>query len=193
VNHYLFPLKRVRTMRYRGTEEGARITVDSHVRDKRVEVNGVLTTAVDVEERRNGRLVERTTDYYAQDLAGNVWYLGERVDNIRRGKVVDHEGQWLAGRDGARRGLLLPVAPRVGTSMRQTRAPGVSEDRAKIVKLRARVVTSAGTFTGCTKTREHDLRGGEPPGSKYYCPKVGLVRERSREGMVDLVRFRRAR
>jgi len=29
-----------------------------------------------------------------------VYYLGEEVDIYEGGKIVDHEGQWLAGRAG---------------------------------------------------------------------------------------------
>jgi hypothetical protein len=133
--------------------------------------------------------VERSTDYYAQDRAGNVWYLGERVDNIENGKVTDHDGQWIAGRKGARRGLFMPAVPKVGQSFRQTRAPGVSRDRSTVVAVDAEVTTRAGRFTGCLKTRDRDLRGSERPERKFYCPDVGLVREQPSDGIVDLVRF----
>ena len=189
VNHPLFPLKRVRKMVYKGTEDGVRVKVESRVRDRRVRVAGVLTTAVDVKEREDGKLVERSTDFYAQDRAGNVWYLGERVDDIENGKVVGHEGQWIAGRKGAKRGLFMPAAPKVGQSFRQSRAPGVSRDRSTVVAVDAEVTTPAGRFTGCLKTRDRDLRGSERPERKFYCPDVGLVRERPRGGIVDLVRF----
>jgi hypothetical protein len=189
VDHPLFPLRKVRTMRYEGREGDVRIRVNSRVRGKRVRVAGVRATAVDVKERENGKLVERSTDYYAQDRAGNVWYLGERVDNIENGKVTDHDGQWIAGRKGARRGLFMPAVPKVGQSFRQTRAPGVSRDRSTVVAVDAEVTTRAGRFTGCLKTRDRDLRGSERPERKFYCPDVGLVREQPSDGIVDLVRF----
>jgi hypothetical protein len=189
VDHPLFPLRKVRTMRYEGREGDVRIRVNSRVRGKRVRVAGVRATAVDVKERENGKLVERSTDYYAQDRAGNVWYLGERVDNIENGKVTDHDGQWIAGRKGARRGLFMPAVPKVGQSFRQTRAPGVSRDRSTVVAVDAEVTTRAGRFTGCLKTRDRDLRGSERPERRFYCPDVGLVREQPSDGIVDLVRF----
>ena len=110
---------------------------------------GVLATAVDVQDTENGELVERSRDYYVQDRAGNVWYLGERVDEIENGEVIGHDGQWMAGRNGARRGLFMPAAPKVGQTFRQTRAPGVSQDRSTVVALDAAVATRAGRFTGC--------------------------------------------
>jgi hypothetical protein len=190
VDHRLFPLRRVGTMIYRGREGDDSIRVESRVRSKRVRVAGVLATAVDVRERENGKLVERSTDYYAQDRAGNVWYLGERVDDIENGKVTGHDGQWIAGRKGARRGLFMPAAPKVGQSFRQTRAPGVSQDRSTVVAVDAEVTTRAGRFTGCLLTRDTDLRSSSRPERKYYCPDVGLVREQPSDGIVDLIRSR---
>jgi hypothetical protein len=189
VDHRLFPLRRLRTTLHEGTEGDHSVRVKSRVRNKRVRVAGVLATAVDIVERENGKLVERSTDYYAQDRAGNVWYLGERVDEIENGRVTGHDGQWIAGRKGARRGLFMPAAPKVGRSFRQTRAPGVSQDRSTVEAVEAEVTTRAGRFTGCLKTRDRDLRGSSRPERKYYCPDVGLVREQPSDGIVDLVTF----
>jgi hypothetical protein len=190
VDHPLFPLRQVGRMVYKGVEDGASIRIESRVRGRRVRVAGVLAAAVDVKEREGGKLVERSTDYYAQDRAGNVWYLGERVDQLENGKVTGHEGQWIAGRRGARRGLFMPAAPKVGQSFRQSRAPGVSRDRSTVVAVDASVRTRAGRFTGCLKTRDTDLlRPDSQPERKYYCPGVGLVRERPSDGIVDLVRY----
>ena len=69
---------------------------------------GVRVAIVKVREFEDGELVERTADYFAQDGRGWVWYFGERVDDIENGKVVGHEGQWLAGKNGAKPGLLCP-------------------------------------------------------------------------------------
>jgi hypothetical protein len=188
VNHPLVPLNRIRRAIYAGTEDGARIDVDMRVRSRRVRVAGVLATAVDVVDRENGRIVERSRDYYAQDADGNVWYLGERVRNIRRGRVVSREGEWLAGRDRAKRGLFMPADLEVGRTFRQTRAPGVSQDRSTIVATGVRVRTRAGMFRDCVRTRDVGRRRGAPPETKVYCPGVGLVVERQRDGTVQLVR-----
>src|SRR5690349_10969726 len=36
------------------------------------------------------QIVEGTYDWYAQDKDGNVWYLGEDVDNYENGVLLDH-------------------------------------------------------------------------------------------------------
>ena len=50
-------------------------------------------------------LIEDTYDWYAQDNAGNVWYMGEEVTNYEYdddGNVIgtDSEGAWEAGERG---------------------------------------------------------------------------------------------
>jgi hypothetical protein len=36
--------------------------------------------------------VEITHEWYAQDKAGNIWYLGEYVPNYKNGRDVGHGG-----------------------------------------------------------------------------------------------------
>ena len=64
-----------------------------------------------VEDRAfaDGELVERTLDYYAQADDGTVYYLGEHVSNIENGKVVDHHGTWLFGKDTDVPGVAMPA------------------------------------------------------------------------------------
>lgn len=183
VDHPLLPLRKVRTMLYKGEQGGAGVRIESRVRGGRVRVAGVLATAVDAKERADGELVERSTDYYAQDRSGNVWQLGRRVREIAHGEVTGHVSQWIAGRKRARRGLFLPAAPELGQSFRRTRAPGLAHGRSTVVAVDAAVNTRAGRFTGCLKTRSGVER-------RLYCPDVGLVRTRAGDGIVDLVRFR---
>jgi hypothetical protein len=167
------------------------VRVESRVRRKRVRVAGVLTTAVDVFKREDGELVERSTDFYAQDRKGNVWSLGRRVDALAKGSATGHGGEWIAGRKGAKRGLVMPAAPRPGQSFRRTRAPGVSQERSTVVALSVAVTARAGRFKGCLRMRDTDRRRrGSPSERKLYCPGVGLVREQRGDGIVELVRFR---
>ena len=68
--------------------------------------------------------MEITDDWYAQDSAGNIWYLGEYVTNYQNGKVVDHSGSFEAGVDGAQPGIAMPANPSRGcpTARSTTRA-----------------------------------------------------------------------
>ena len=190
VDHPLLPLESVRSMRYEGTVGGARVRVERRVRGRRVRVAGVLATAIDVEQRAGGKLVERSTDFYAQDRKGDVWSLGRRVDELAGGRVTGHQGQWIAGRKRARRGLVMPAFPRAGQTFRRTRAPGVSQERSTVVALSVAVTARAGRFDGCLRTRDTERRRGSVSEHRLYCPDVGLVRERLGDGVVELVGFR---
>jgi hypothetical protein len=189
VDNPLWPLAGVRSTRYRGREEGTRIRVVSRVLDRTRRVAGVEVAIVDVREYEDGELVEHTRDFYAQDRNGSVWYFGERVNDIENGRVVGHEGQWFAGRNGARPGLFMPAAPKLGQVFRQERAPGVAEDRSKVVALGRRVETPAGEFDRCIKTRDFAPLDNSTE-FKFYCRGVGLVREQARRTRLNLVSYR---
>jgi hypothetical protein len=161
----------------------------SRVLDRTRRIAGVRVAIVDVREFEDGELVEHTKDYYAQDQKGRVWYFGERVDNIENGKVVDHEGQWFAGKGRAKPGLFMPAKPKVGQVFKQERAPGVAEDRSRVVAVGLDVRTSAGRFDSCIRTKDYAPLD-KTSEFKFYCPGVGLVREKARHARVDLVRYR---
>jgi hypothetical protein len=65
----------------------------------------------------------------------------------------------------------------------------VAEDRSRVVALGLDVSTAAGKFDGCIKTRDYAPLDKKSE-FKFYCPGVGLVRERARNARVDLVRYR---
>src|ERR671918_280345 len=103
------------------------------------------------------------------------------VDDIENGKVVGHEGQWFAGKNGAKPGLFMPAKPKVGKVFEQERAPGVAEDRSKVVAVGLEVATAAGQFDECIKTRDFAPLD-KTTEFKFYCAGVGLVREKPADG-----------
>jgi len=192
VNNPLFPVSTLRFTRMRGHERGEsgrRITITARTRRLSTStVAGFPVTVVRDEEFENGRLTERTLDYYGQDSSGNVWYFGERIDEFENGRLSGHEGQWLAGRRGAQPGLFMPAHPRVRQTFQQERAPRVAEDRSTVVALGIRVHTPARTFGGCIKVRDFSPIDRTTE-FKFYCPGVGIAREVEAGGHFDVVRF----
>jgi hypothetical protein len=193
VDNPLFPLSKLRFTRSRGierTDSGRRIRlrVEIRVLSRKMRVAGVPVTVVEDNDFEDGRLVEHTFDYFAQDRDGNVWYFGERIDEYERGRLVGHEGQWLAGEHGAKPGLFMPAAPKVGAAFAQERAPGVAEDRTTVLAVGLRVRTPARVFRGCIKVRDFSPldRTNE---FKYYCPGVGIARELESGARIDIVTF----
>lgn len=141
-------------------------------------VGGAEVAVVVDTDYEDGELVERTHDYYAQAGTGDVYYMGEDVDDIENGEVVGHHGAWQAGVGGARAGVFMPAAPAAGDEFEQERAPGVAEDRSTVVRTGLAVRVPAGTFDDCIKTKDVDPLGGGAVEFKFYCVGVGLVREK---------------
>jgi hypothetical protein len=90
VSNPYFPLPRGRTWVYRGVKDGVTQVDRVHVTGRTMVIEGITATAVTDVSTHRGRVLERTTDWYAQDKRGNVWYLGERT--------AEHGGDPL-GRD----------------------------------------------------------------------------------------------
>jgi hypothetical protein len=194
VDHPLFSLVSVRSQTFEGSErdpktgEVTKTRMEKRVLDQTETVGGVEVTALEVKEYEDDELVERTLDYFAQHRDGSVWYFGERIDDYEDGKVKGHEGQWLAGEGNAAPGMYLPAEPAVGQTFAQEQAPGVAEDRSTILATGAEVTTPAGHFTGCIRVKDFaPLSNTEE--FKFYCPKVGIVREEEPNATSDLVRY----
>ena len=94
-----------------------------------------------------GEFVEVTDDWYAQDAAGNVWYLGEDTTEYENGKPVSTAGSFEAGVDGAEAGVIMPADPEPGMEYRQEYFAGEAEDQGSIISAiyrpTSRPVTSA--------------------------------------------------
>lgn len=143
---------------------------------------GIAATEVRDRVYADGQLVEDTRDWYAQDAAGNVWYLGEAVQNFENGQPAGTAGSWEAGVNGATAGINMRAHPEVGDSYRQEYAAGTAEDMARVRSVTERVVVPYGTFANCVKTLEWTPLEPGHRGYKYYAAGVGLVLESSARG-----------
>jgi hypothetical protein len=131
----------------------------------------------------DGRLVERTFDYFAQSDDGTVYYLGEDVDNIRRGKVVDHHGSWLYGRDTDVPGVAMPADPEVGDQYRLEDVPGITTESDRVEEEGMRARAAGRTFTGVIRIQEFTQPDGEIE-YKLYAPGVGVIVEYPPDGRI---------
>jgi hypothetical protein len=186
VDNPWFPLTPGTVLVYRGTEGGrpAREVVTVTKRTKTIE--GVRATAVDDRLYADGHLAEQTTDWYAQDRAGNVWYLGEATAELGRdGRVTSREGSWLAGRDGARPGIYMPAEPRADRSGMQEGYPGHAEDRYSIVTVHAIAATPFVHSNSALLTREWSRLEPGVLDHKLYVRGVGIVQDETVKGGSD--------
>jgi len=120
-------------------------------------------------------LLEKTSDWFAQDDEDNIWYLGEETAAYEEDEeCISYEGAWEAGDDEAEAGIVMLGSPEVGLAYQQEYYEDEAEDMAKVLRLNAYVeLESFGPFTDCLKTKEWTPL---EPGSiehKYYCPQSG--------------------
>ena len=176
IDNPFFPLEPGTTFFYEGEREGVPASDTFHVTHRTKTILGVRCVVVHDDAFEEGRLVERTSDYFAQDSRGNVWYFGEDTEELdENGNVASTEGTWRAGVDGALPGIIMEAHPRVGDSYDQEVAPGVAEDKAKVLRLDGETCVPFGCFDDLLVTKEWSpLSPGEVE-NKYYAAGIGFV------------------
>ena len=176
LDHPFWPMARGSRWVYRETDaEGAVQKVEVTVTDQSKTILGIEATVVHDIVTEDGEVVEDTIDWYAQDSAGNLWYLGEDTKEFEGGKVVTTEGSWEAGVKGAQPGIILPAAPTVGMTYRQEYYAGQAEDAAEVLSLGEHVVVPVGTFDGVLQTKDFTPLDPANVEHKFYALGVGPV------------------
>jgi hypothetical protein len=196
VSNPYFPLLKGMTWEYHGVKDGRRMVDLVRVTGRVRRIEGVPCAVVADWTWLDGRLAERTTDWYTQDRRGTVWYYGERTAELdRHGRVVSREGSWQAGRHGARAGVFMPARPRVGQAFAQEHLTGHAEDHFRVISRHSTVTVPFGRFRGRVLVT-HEWTPLEPGvlDGKWYVKGVGEVRESALKGPVEnaeLVSFHR--
>jgi hypothetical protein len=175
------------------TTVGDRQRITVTVTDQTREVAGVTATVVhDVVRAPDGTVVEDSYDWFAQDVDGNVWYLGEDTTEYDARGRADTEGSWEAGVDGAEAGLAMAAHPGVGDAYQQEHLEGVAEDRAEVLSLDEQRTVPFGELDGLLQTEETSPLEPDVVEHKYYARGVGTVLEETVAGgaeRVELVSF----
>lgn len=147
----------------------------------------VKTRVVEEREWVDDELVEVSRNFFARCKETNdIFYFGENVDIYEDGQIVSHDGAWLAGKNGALPGVIMPGRFLVGSRYYQEIAPGVALDRAENKIMGMEVDVPAGSFEDCVEiieTSPLDEPGHES--RKVYCEGIGLVID----GAAELVDF----
>jgi hypothetical protein len=172
-----------------GTRERTVTTVLDRTRRFSIDGNQVDAAIIRDDAYEDGELVERTRDYYAQADDGTVYYLGEQVSNIRRGKVVNHHGSWLYGRHTDVLGVAMPAEPKVGDQYRFEDVPGVTTESNRVEEAGLRARVNGRLLTDIIRIQEFIQPEGEIE-HKLYAPGVGLVVEYPPDGRTALVSCR---
>src|SRR5437764_9252732 len=135
VDNPYFPLPVGRTLVYRGVKDGQtqEDTVTVTGQTKTVAEGITARVVSDVAKAPDGTVLERTSDWYAQDNQGNVWYVGEDTAAFSGGGKVDTSGSWEAGVHDAEPGMIMEANPQIPDAYRQEFLAGQAEDTAWIV------------------------------------------------------------
>lgn len=194
IDNPYWPMKPGTRWVYRETDpEGGELRVVVRVTNqvKRI-ANGVLARVVRDTVTEDGTLVEDTWDWYAQDRAGNIWYLGEYTKEYENGRLVGTAGSFEAGVDGAQAGIAMPARPRAGMKYRQEYYAGEAEDRAEVFSLGEQVEVPTGHFRDVVMTRDLNPLKPKILEYKFFARGVGPVLVLGVSGGSDreeLVRF----
>lgn len=154
-----------------GNVQKVKVTVTTRTK----EIMGLSATVVHDLVIQRGEWVENTIDWYAQDVCGNVWYLGEKTAEYDNGVVVSTAGSWQAGVDGALPGVVMPADPQVGLTFRQEYYAGEAEDTATIMSLTEQAEVPFGHFSDVILTREYTPLHPDVLEYKFYAKGVGIA------------------
>src|SRR3954469_6924510 len=173
-----FPLARGSVYVSDGQKDGKQARDVMRVTRKVKTIAGIRAAVVADQLYLNGQLAERTTDWYAQDRRGTVWYLGEKTAELTAsGKVTSTEGSFLNGRDGASGGIFMPAHPRIGQSFQQESFKGQAEDHFRILDMATSVSTPAVSSQSAMLTKETTPLEPGVVDHKYYVQGIGTVKE----------------
>lgn len=126
-------------------------------------------------ETVDGELEEVSRNYVADcSPMHDVYYFGEDVEDGDGNRLPD---SWLAGRRGARPGILMPDrAFLLGSRYYQELADN-ARDRAEHTSMGFAVEVPAGVFHNCVEITETSPLEPGTESTKDFCPGVGFARE----------------
>ena len=130
-------------------------------------------------ETEDGEVEEISKNFLADcNPMNDVYYFGEDVFDGDGNPLPD---AWLAGKDGAKPGILMPDrAYLLGSRYFQEFAPN-AKDRGEHTSMGFEVVVPAGTFQNCVEVTETSPLEPGHESLKTYCPGVGQVRDEDLE------------
>ncbi len=137
--------------------------------------NGVMARVVRDTVTQDGELLEDTFDWYAQDSAGAIWYLGEDTAEFEDGEITSTAGSFEAGVDGALPGIIMPAEPAAGMRYRQEYHEGEAEDNGEILSIQEQAEAPAGHYEDAILTKDTITIEPDVLEYKLYARGVGPV------------------
>jgi hypothetical protein len=145
------------------------ITVTT-ITDVTKKIDGVRAVLILDQDIDGGQISEQAVDYLAEDVGGNVWYVGSYTEAYEGGQFLNAQDGWLAGVSGAVAGLFFPGDPTPGSApFFQVQVPGGEQSSAQVVKAGQRTCVPFDCFKDVIVVEE----GGAE--YKYWAPGVGQI------------------
>jgi hypothetical protein len=184
IDNPYFPLPVGRQLVYKGVRDGQTQTDVVTVTDKtKVVKEGITARIVTDVATHNGKLLEKTEDWFAQAKDGSVWYFGEKTASYEPDGTIDTSGSWEAGVHGAKPGIIMLAHPGIPDSYRQEFAPrDEAQDTAWVVNTDTTVTVPYGTFDHALVTLEATVVEPGHYDKKIYGRGVGIVFEKALTG-----------
>jgi hypothetical protein len=187
IDNPYFPLPVGRTLVYRGVKDGQtqedRVTVTNQTKTV---AEGITARVVTDVATHDGTLLEKTSDWYAQDDQANVWYVGEDTAAYLANGKVDTSGSWEAGVHDAEPGIVMEAGPQIPDAYRQEFLTGQAEDTAWVVDRGGSITVPYGTVKNVLTTLEATRLEPGAYDQKVYAPGIGIVREQALTGEPEL-------
>lgn len=110
-----------------GEEDGEVIRVERTVLEETEIVAGVETHILEHKQFIDGEIYEIARNFYVEATNGAVCYFGEDVEFYEDGELVNMQGTWRVGVNGAKPGIIMPAVPMVGDAYFQEQAPNATD------------------------------------------------------------------
>jgi hypothetical protein len=117
-----------------GTKDGVPQRHVTTVTNRTKTIMGVDCVVVEDVVTSRGALVEKTSDWYAQNNDGSLWYFGEATAEYENGVVINTDGSWEAGVDHALPGMIMAASPKPGPPYYSEYRPGIAEDQSQVLR-----------------------------------------------------------
>lgn len=150
----------------------ATVTVTTETREL---ANGVTARVVRDTVSSGGAVIEDTFDWYAQDSAGNIWYLGEDTAEFENGVVTSTGGSFEAGVEGALPGIIMPASPVAGMRYREEYFRGEAEDNGEILSVDEMAEVPFQAFSNAILVKDTSTIEPDVLEYKLYAPGFGPV------------------
>ncbi len=161
-----------------GEDDGEMVRLVITVLNEVEWVNGVRTRVIEEREWIDDELYEVSRNFFAIcNKTNDIFYFGEDVDFYEDGEVVNHDGSWRAGEDGAEAGIIFPGTVLAGSRFYQEVAPDIAEDRAEILEITDMEVQGE-VLEGVVVIKESTaLEGPCEYSIKHFAPGIGMIKD----------------